>query len=299
MRLALASRPWCYSLRRTRRDAQTPTAKAEALFEQGKALMASGRVPEACTAFESSQRIDPAVTTLLNIADCREKNGQLATAWGVFVDVERQTRGSANLAPLHDVAVKRSAALEPRLSKLTIAVASQLDRIEITRNDAPVERDTWSFALPIDGGRYQIVAQVPGFVAWRSTVDVAREGATVVVHVPELVAVAPPPPRSKMPAILTGIGALVLGGAALGFERSARSVYSDAEAEADNERQTSRWDSANRQRHIAQGFGIAALATSGVAVILYLRSTRTPPAHTAMVPVLARELTGVAWTGAW
>ena len=279
--------------------AQTPTAQAEALFEQGKKLMETGRTAEACDAFETSQRIDAAVTTLLNIAACREKNGQLATAWGVFVDVERQTRGSTSLVPLHDVAAKRSSALEPRLSKLTIAAASPPDRLTITRDGARVERATWSFALPVDGATYSIVAQAPGYVEWRSTVEVAREGANVVVHVPALVAVAPPLPPSKLPAILTGAGAIVLGGVALGFELSARSVYSDAEAEADNARQSSLWDSANRRRHVAQAFGVAALAASGVAVFLYLRSTRTSSTHTAMVPVLAPGAAGVAWTGTW
>src|SRR3954471_12747617 len=61
--------------------AQSSTAQAETLFRQGKDLMAHGRVAEACAAFDASQKLDPTIATLLNQASCREKNGQLATAW--------------------------------------------------------------------------------------------------------------------------------------------------------------------------------------------------------------------------
>lgn len=66
--------------------AQSAATQADALFKQGRAQMAAGNLEAACTAFDSSQQLDPAVTTLLNLADCREKRGQLATAWGLFVE---------------------------------------------------------------------------------------------------------------------------------------------------------------------------------------------------------------------
>src|SRR5262245_59390034 len=65
---------------------------AEQLFREGKRLLAEGRTEQACKAFEGSYRKDAAITTLLNLADCRERNGQNATAWGYFVEVERRTR---------------------------------------------------------------------------------------------------------------------------------------------------------------------------------------------------------------
>ena len=36
------------------------------------------------------------VATLLNHASCREKNEQLATAWGLFLEAERQTRAATD-----------------------------------------------------------------------------------------------------------------------------------------------------------------------------------------------------------
>src|ERR1044071_7616501 len=97
-------------------------AQAETLFRQGKDLMARGQIAEACAAFDASQKLDPTIATLLNQAACREKNEQLATAWGLFLDAERQTRTATDAATqqLHQVAVTKAGKLEPRLSTLTI-----------------------------------------------------------------------------------------------------------------------------------------------------------------------------------
>src|SRR5215471_15410206 len=98
--------------------AQPSGAQAEALFREGKDLMAKGKVAEACAAFDASQKLEPEVTTLLNLAACREKNDQLATAWGLFLEAERQTRTSSDppTQQLHQVATSHASKLEPRLS---------------------------------------------------------------------------------------------------------------------------------------------------------------------------------------
>src|SRR5512143_2686426 len=101
--------------------AQSASVQAQSLFEEGRKLLAAGNLAEACAAFDSSQKLDPAITTLLNLADCRERNQQLATAWGTFADANRMARASSN-AKLASVANNHAHKLEPRLSKLTISV---------------------------------------------------------------------------------------------------------------------------------------------------------------------------------
>src|SRR5882724_2573792 len=100
--------------------AQPAGAQAETLFRQGKDLMAKGKIAEACAAFDASQKLDPTIATLLNQAACREKNNQFATAWGLFLEAERQTRSAADpkTQQLHQVAAGKAAKLEPRLSTL-------------------------------------------------------------------------------------------------------------------------------------------------------------------------------------
>src|ERR1043165_2477273 len=79
-------------------SADSSSAQAEVLFRKGKELLAAGKTAEACDAFDASEKLGPAVSTVLNQAACREKNGQIATAWGLFVEAERQTRGASDAA---------------------------------------------------------------------------------------------------------------------------------------------------------------------------------------------------------
>src|SRR5215218_1432346 len=100
--------------------------------------MAAGKTAEACAVFEQSQKLEATVSTLVNLAACREKLGQLATAWGLFLDAERQTRWMSGNATklIHELALDRAAKLEPRVPKLTISVPdkNKIDQLEILRD---------------------------------------------------------------------------------------------------------------------------------------------------------------------
>jgi hypothetical protein len=195
--------------------AQPAGAQAEVLFRQGRDLLAAGKVAEACSAFEESQKLEPAVTTLLNLAGCREKLGQFATAWGLFLDAARQTRSAGDAASqqLHNLAQARAQKLEPRVSRLTINVPqkSQVDGLEITRGKDRVEPGLWNRALPIDGGTYTIIAHAPGSSPWSTQVTIAAESDTKTIEIPDLrnlprdldkpaPAAAPPPPAPPHPS---------------------------------------------------------------------------------------------------
>ncbi len=81
--------------------------------------MASGAYGDACARFSESERLDPAAGTLLNLADCYERNGQLASAWLTF----REATTAAELsdrAAWSEQASARARLLEPRLPTLTV-----------------------------------------------------------------------------------------------------------------------------------------------------------------------------------
>ena len=63
--------------------AQNPAA-AEALFEQARAAMAEGNYDVACARFRDSDKLDPAVGTRFNLADCEERRGLLDREWSLF-----------------------------------------------------------------------------------------------------------------------------------------------------------------------------------------------------------------------
>ena len=181
--------------------AQPASVQAQSLFDEGRKLIDAGKIAEACAAFESSQKLDPAVTTLLNLAECREQNHQLATAWGSFAEANRIARGNKN-EKLARVALSHAHKLEPRLSKLTIAVAadSQVAGLEILRDKDPVNPASWNHALPVDGGTYTVTARAAGRTPWSITRTIKIESDTQVIEVPRLaeaMPAAPPPSVSR------------------------------------------------------------------------------------------------------
>lgn len=316
--------------------AQSASVQAQSLFDEGRTLLKAGKLAEACAAFEASEKLDPAITTLLNLADCREQNHQLATAWGAFSDASRMARTAGN-DKLVRVASNHARKLEPRLSKLTISVPSdrQVTGLEILRGSEVVDPASWSHALPIDGGSYTITARAPGHAPWSTTRTIKVEADAQTVEIPKLAdapvappvavigagndgrAVAPPsPPLSTIPSpapathpdaapsrtlpLVFGASALVLGGGALAFHLSGNSTYDKAKATTTEPQRDDLYHSANTRRYLAQGFGIAAVGCAGAAVYLYIRGRGTHRAETtAVTPVASPQLTGLAVIGSW
>ncbi len=312
--------------------AQPAGAQAEVLFREGRDLMSAGKYKEACAAFDQSQKLEPAIATLINLAGCREKAGQLATAWGLFLDAERQTRTGKDAATvkLHDVAKDRAKKLEGRISKLSINVPqkSQADGLEIERDKEHVDSVMWNRALPIDGGTYTVSARLPGGNVWSTQITIAPESDTKTVEIPDLrnlprdlgpatdpgpgvVKTEPTeieedePPvvahsRSKTVPIVVTVGAVALLGGAGGFFLWGNSAYDDAKAEmASQARRDELYDSANQKRAISFGLGAAGVAAAGVAVWLFVRSGGGDESATAVAHKrqLVISPTGVALMG--
>ena len=61
-------------------------AAAEVLFNEAGQLFRQGKYEAACQKLASSEKLDPAVGTQLNLARCYEKIGKTASAWIAFVD---------------------------------------------------------------------------------------------------------------------------------------------------------------------------------------------------------------------
>src|SRR5882724_4922471 len=117
---------------RGRADDSRDPAAAEALFRQGRAAAQSQDFSTACAKFRESNRLDPAVGTVFNIADCEEKLGRLATSWTLFQEVVQRLPPADNRRA---IAEQRAGKLEPRVPKLSIRLARS------DRSDVTVRRD--------------------------------------------------------------------------------------------------------------------------------------------------------------
>ena len=86
------------------------------LFHAGKALLAQGRVAEACERLAESYALAPRGGTLLNLAICRETQGWYATAMRLLV----QARDAAATGKRAD-RVARNAAHSSRGAQVVVA----------------------------------------------------------------------------------------------------------------------------------------------------------------------------------
>jgi hypothetical protein len=170
--------------------------EAETLFREAKHLLKQGDIAGACDKFDASERLESTAGTELNVADCREKLGQLATAWAMFVKAAATAKHSDTDGKREAEARRRAAALEPRLIHLRIVVGD--DRPEglvIKRNGTAVDPELWNQRIPVDPGDYVIAAEADGYQSWQSTVTV--RGKDKKLEVPALEKAATPAKTPK------------------------------------------------------------------------------------------------------
>jgi len=182
-------------------------AAARALFDQARTLAKEGKYAEACPKFEESQRLDPGMGTLFNLADCHEHAGRTATAWTLFLEVASQAK-SAGQPDREKAARQRASSLEATLSRLTVAVpsASEIPGLEVRRDGSLVGKPLWGAPVPVDPGPHTLEATAPGRKKWTQTVQVGSAGATATATIPELeadTAAAPPIPPSTAPTAVS------------------------------------------------------------------------------------------------
>jgi hypothetical protein len=311
--------------------AQSPADQAEARFRRGKELLAAGRVAEACAAFDESQALDPTPATMLNQANCRDRNGQLATAHKLFVEAARQTGAATDKASRHmnATATDRAGKLAPRLSTLRIAVpaAGRTAGLEVLRDGELVDPASWNQAVAIDGGTHGISARAPGRSSWSGTVVVATERDSETIEIPELRAQAtdapaataavvaatqPRVPRDPWTArrkIALGVaagGVVALGAAsvfgvsALQRQRDARALCQDTAVPCDDAVRATALSSSAHDRAVGAniGFGIAAGAAA-TAVILWLIGAPGSPRDVALTPSVSSGQLVVTATRSW
>jgi len=171
-------------------------AAARALFEEGRRLLNSGKYEQACRTLEAASKLYGSPGILLNLGDCYEKLGRSASAWTEF----GEAAAVASRARRDDQVVeakRRQAAVEPKLTRLTIRVTGDVTGISVTRDQTDLGSAAWGQPIPVDPGTHEIHAEAPGRQPW-TTVIVSTAGQTITVDVPVLAA-SPTPPAGPSP----------------------------------------------------------------------------------------------------
>ncbi len=184
-------------------------AVAEALFRAGRELLDQGKIDEACEKFGDSQRLEPKLGTLLNLAACHEKQDKTASAWAEFTQAEAQA--SALRRPDHQEFARRHLkALSARLSTLTIRWSNPATDETVALDGTVVGAAAIDTQLPVDPGEHVIGASAPGHIPFEQRTTVARGPVNQTIEIPELALtpaqstpesnVEPPPSKVGAPA---------------------------------------------------------------------------------------------------
>jgi hypothetical protein len=313
--------------------ARAQSAEAEVLFREGKRLMKVGKLAEACDKLEASDRLESSIGTLLNLADCREKNKQLVAAWLAFH--KASTAAKAANDPKREAEAKRRAnVLEPRLAYLTISVAdgSRVDGLVIKRDGAPVDQALWNQGVPVDPGDYVVSGEAPGHEAWSTRVHVVTEAQKVSVEVPrfkQLDQLAPKPvakpapvaapeepeqvDRPSSPAVFTGMRTAAIAVAVVGvlgitggivFGSKAKSIESQSDAMCPTTTSGSpqglqlNQDAKSDALYANIGFVVGGVAIAGAAVMWFVGAPKASD-HVSLAPISNGHDLGVALGGSF
>ncbi|MFO0551235.1 MAG: hypothetical protein U0271_22795 [Polyangiaceae bacterium] len=284
--------------------AQAEDPAAADLFQRGRALVKQGDWEKGCELLDASMKRAAAVSTMLNLALCREHEGRVATAW-VMVQralvLNHDTVGEKRRESLETTGKEMLGRLEARLPKLRVVVKPPVEGAKLEEGGAELPIDT---EFPLDPGPHELVLTAPGKPEVRRSAEL-REGEHLVLEltfpesrepdpIPRKVDPDPTPKPHENPdspttaedhtipiwVWITGAAGLSLGGVAIGFavdgananahlhEVCGDDLVCDEDPSFDPDPDNAR---KNRGLGISLGFGVGAtvgLAASIVGLVL-------------------------------
>jgi hypothetical protein len=295
-----------------------PTAKADALFAEGRALLDAGKYKEACAKFEASLVEADALGTRLNLALCMEKRGRIYTAVVKFDD----TAARADRAGQTDsarVAREHADALRPRIPVLELTIADPVpgQHVVLRRAGDPDRQIDARRPVPVDptdpndpADVYLVVAEADGHAAFTSPPITIPEGTkSTPVAIPALTPLtgddgAPRPPggrgsNRRIYGIITGaLGAAAIAGSAI-WAASEKSSVEDA-CDADPSLCVDGYSGAAADHYDRLRYGATTVFAVGVAALgagAYLFFTAPSGDEPRIVPTASADGAGVTVLG--
>ena len=157
--------------------AQAPNPAADASLRKGRALMRAGRFHEACDAFEESQRLDPQLATLFNLAACEEKVGKITSAWLAYREVASRDSNKDRRRRANELATR----LASRVPKLLLQIDQNLPGLSVTLSGKDITEHV-NVDIPVDPGAYSVVATATGYAQITRDLKVVADGKVLAVE---------------------------------------------------------------------------------------------------------------------
>lgn len=175
--------------------AQSERAAAVALFDEGRAAILRGDLELACSKFQESNRLDPAIGTTFNLANCEEQRERLFTAWALFREAVGRMKPDDPRLP---VATKRIAALDARVPRVVFVSDSRTPAgTRVRLDDQELAAKSFGASIQLDPGQHRTVVRAPGSSPRASTFTIdAGETLTISLTPVDPAAAAPAAPST-------------------------------------------------------------------------------------------------------
>lgn len=292
-----------------------PDPVAMALFRDGRQLIRSGQFEEGCRKMGLSMQRYPDPATLLNLAQCREREKRTATAWAHF----RRASGLLQGLPagrrrdaLQTLAREGEERLLAQLPLLSVDVHPHTAGVRVLEAGRELPIGEW---VPLDPGEHRLTLRATGFQEVVQTVRLEPGKRTVATM--SLVPVVAPRSRhngarrsahvssghaqtSILPWVL-GAGGVLLVGASAGFAWDATAMKAKLSTHCGDDlvcNEDPAFDPEptnarkNRSTAIAVGLGTAGLVSLGLVLSGTLKPSNSPT-------TLSVSGEGVVWRGAF
>ena len=166
-------------------------AVAEALFQAGRAALEQDQVAPACEKFAESQRLDPKLGTLLNLAACHERQKKTASSWAEFTQARAQAHNARR--PDHEAyAEQHLQALAGQLSVVTVNWERPAPEQTMAIDGVTIGAGAIGTPLPLDPGEHVVLVSAPGRAPFEHRILVESGPIARVVAIPALL----PQPRA-------------------------------------------------------------------------------------------------------
>ncbi|HKY36009.1 MAG TPA: hypothetical protein VJN18_08725 [Polyangiaceae bacterium] len=183
-------------------SAASPADRAAARnhLDQGLELKKKGQLQEALTHLLESQRLDPKLMTLIDLAETEEQLGQLVEAAGHWAAARDQAQKDS--APrTKQRAEERLAAVETKLPHLTLQLAADAAGAQVLRDGAPVDAAALGTPQRMNPGDHSVVVKLQGHddATYNVTLAEGDNQTLPLAAGPKTAAAAPPPPPPPPP----------------------------------------------------------------------------------------------------
>lgn len=272
--------------------------RADALFEEGRALLKSD-LHAGCAKLVASYELNPqAIGTLLNVALCDERLGRYASAAAKYAEARDRAREQAAKEHLA-AAEERLAAVSGRVPHITVQLAERLPGTQVLIDGRVITSLT---DIPVDPGERILVVSAPDHVAFERPVKIA-EGERRDVPVPALAKAVTVSSRRTIGKLVTiGGGVTFASGVVIGLigrsrYNKARDAHCDADLACDPEG-LSATRSGRTLGTVGTVVGAVGVAGVGVGLYLWLRAPRERSARAVtLLPQLDPTAPGLAAVG--